>query len=325
MIVPQFWAEGRVQQKQNKRQLTIRRFGWSDTSQEDAQAMADARANEAIQLALSGSKVLKSEPKIAYNGAQGVPIREEVIQRHGETVITRNSYGAKCLNTPNVLFADIDLIFKMPPGLGFGILILLEFFSIMVGWQMHSKGVGIVLGILSLIFAFPLASGIHRIVQFVRGGGERVALERIADFFIQPPSWSARLYRTPSGFRMMVTHELFNPDDPRVAEFFKAIGTDPVYVRMCKNQHCFRARLDPKPWRIGISEHMKPRVQAWPVSPEKMPMRTAWVAAFEEKAKSYAACEFLESKGGGTIHPKIKPVQELHDTMCRAMSQLPIA
>jgi hypothetical protein len=38
-----------------------------------------------------------------YNGAAGVPIREEIVGRHGETVITRNSYGARCLNMPNVL------------------------------------------------------------------------------------------------------------------------------------------------------------------------------------------------------------------------------
>ena len=43
------------------------------------------------------------EPRMPYNGAAGVPIREEIVGRHGETVITRNSYGARCLNMPNVL------------------------------------------------------------------------------------------------------------------------------------------------------------------------------------------------------------------------------
>lgn len=53
---------------------------------------------------------------MAYNGAQGVPIREEVLERHGDTVITRNGYGAKCLNTPDVLFADVDFDTALPPG-----------------------------------------------------------------------------------------------------------------------------------------------------------------------------------------------------------------
>ena len=57
---------------------------------------------------LSGEKLRRREPQTSYNGAEGVPIREEVLEQHGEEIITRNSYGARCLNTPNVLFADID-------------------------------------------------------------------------------------------------------------------------------------------------------------------------------------------------------------------------
>ena len=43
MIVPQFWAEGRLQHRAKGRQVTVRRFGWSDVSQDEAQANADAR------------------------------------------------------------------------------------------------------------------------------------------------------------------------------------------------------------------------------------------------------------------------------------------
>jgi hypothetical protein len=41
-----------------------------------------------------------------WNG--GTPIREEVLERRDESVMTRNSYGAHCLNTENVAIADID-------------------------------------------------------------------------------------------------------------------------------------------------------------------------------------------------------------------------
>ncbi|MEQ1893799.1 MAG: hypothetical protein ABL998_14750, partial [Planctomycetota bacterium] len=34
--------------------------------------------------------------------AEGVPIREEIVSEHDAAVITRNGYGARCLNTPNV-------------------------------------------------------------------------------------------------------------------------------------------------------------------------------------------------------------------------------
>src|SRR5262245_4963295 len=110
MIVPTFWAEGRIQHRHAGRQVTVRRFGWSDESQAEAQANADSRAREALDRILTGEKLPRREPKVAYNGAQGVPIREEIVARHREIVLTRNSYGALCLNTPNVLFADVDLI-----------------------------------------------------------------------------------------------------------------------------------------------------------------------------------------------------------------------
>lgn len=38
-----------------------------------------------------------------------MPIREEIIGRAGDAVITRNGYGACCLNVPNVLFGDVDV------------------------------------------------------------------------------------------------------------------------------------------------------------------------------------------------------------------------
>jgi hypothetical protein len=109
MIVPAYWAEGRVHEKRDGKQVTIRRFGWSDESQAAAQAHADDRAREAFAAFKASGTTARFEYKRAYNGADGVPIREEILERHGDTIITRNGYGARCLNTPNVLFADVDV------------------------------------------------------------------------------------------------------------------------------------------------------------------------------------------------------------------------
>ena len=108
MIVPEYWAEARLQTKEDGKQITIRRFGWSDESQEAAEALAQERAAEAMQRARAGEKLERREFKTPYNGADGVPIREEIMARHGDVVITRNCYGAPCLNTPDVLFLDVD-------------------------------------------------------------------------------------------------------------------------------------------------------------------------------------------------------------------------
>ena len=108
MIVPQFWAEGRIQERVAGKQITVRRYGWSDESPVAAQAHADQRTRDAFdRIAHKGEKLERRERKLAYNGAEGVPIREEIVERHGDTVVTRNGYGARCLNTPDVLFVDI--------------------------------------------------------------------------------------------------------------------------------------------------------------------------------------------------------------------------
>ena len=59
MIVPQFWAEGRVRHRDPNRQVTVRRFGWSDESQAAAQSHADARAQEALAKVLSGKALAR--------------------------------------------------------------------------------------------------------------------------------------------------------------------------------------------------------------------------------------------------------------------------
>src|SRR5450432_2742742 len=161
MIVPQFWAEGRVQDRQRGKQVTVRRFGWSDSSQEEAQASADARAQDALQRLLAGEVLPRREPKTAYNGADGVPIREEILSRHGETIVTRNSYGARCLNTPNVFFADIDFEEKTQVGLTQLICLLGLGAAAFAAWLTKSKVVGGIVAGLVIVFAGVIATFIQ--------------------------------------------------------------------------------------------------------------------------------------------------------------------
>lgn len=315
MIVPQFWAEARVQHREGKRQLTVRRFGWSESSQEDAQAQAETRAQEALQRIRAGEKLLRREPKLPYNGADGVPIREEVLARHGDTVITRNAYGAHCLNTPDVLFADIDHGAASAAPIGLGIVVA----AAVLGWVLQQWPI--------LIGGLVLA-GIAAHLQKRRHHGRQgpLALQRIEQFVGQHPDWHLRVYETPAGYRVLAMQRRFDPHEPAVDSFFKALGTDPVYARMCRNQKCFRARLTPKPWRIGVAGHLRPRPGVWPVKAEHLPARQAWISDYEQRAEDYAACRLVKVLGAAaTIEPAALAVQTLHDRMCRAESNLPLA
>ncbi len=82
-----------MQYRRKNRQITVRRFGWSDVSQAEAQAHAERRAQDALDGLRDGEQLARREPKVAYNGADGVPIREEIVARHDDVLITRNGYG----------------------------------------------------------------------------------------------------------------------------------------------------------------------------------------------------------------------------------------
>ncbi|RPI80958.1 MAG: hypothetical protein EHM42_11360, partial [Planctomycetaceae bacterium] len=317
MIIPQYWAEGRICHRESGRQVTVRRFGWSDVSQADAQANAELRTAEALKRVLAGESLRRRELKVPYNGADGVPIREEILSRHGSSVVTRNSYGAWCLNTPDVLFADIDYEIESSClevvlyGVGLAVL------AGIAGWYLGFRLLAFVFANLGFVLGGQIPGLLKVLARRVRGGAENQAVARARSFLARHPEWNLRLYRTPAGLRVLVTHATFCPKSQIVSQFFRALRVDPKYARMCQKQNCFRARLTAKPWRISIATHMRPRPGVWPVASERLAQRTAWIEKYESAAQSYAACQLIAESGSGATHPEVADVRDLHDALCR--------
>ncbi|KLI99077.1 hypothetical protein [Luteimonas sp. FCS-9] len=325
MIVPEYWAEARRHGRHAGHRVTVRRFGWSDEGQAQAQAHAEARVQEAFDAVLAGeSRPLRE--RLTNYGFNGVPIREEIVERVGDAVITRNSYGALCLNTPDVLFADVDFE-PRPSGCAL---------SLVAGAAVW--GAAFVVGIafvdplpaaLAAFVALFLANAVSLAVRrraFARGGGpEGGALARIEAFAQAHPDWHLRVYRTPAGLRVLVLHRTFSPCEPDVALLFQALQADRLYSSLCRLQHCFRARVSPKPWRIGIVEHIRPRSAAWSREHARLPERLAWIDAYARRSQGFAACRYLRTLGDAAIDPKAGRVMDLHDALARAHAPLPLA
>ncbi|MCB1627433.1 MAG: hypothetical protein KDI48_06860 [Xanthomonadales bacterium] len=330
MLIPEFWAEARVRHRGTdargrNRQWTVRRFGWSQLSQADAEAMAQKRADSALQRIVAGESLPRREAKVPYNSADGLPIREEVLERleHG-AVVTRNSYGAHCLNTPDVLFADLDF----EPDLRAGAIIALIMVTVIVLgltiWRfgaLHAVGVTLVSFMLFGVLAWrrQRTQSAHRERWFAEAQ-RRVEASAQAD-----PQALLALYRTPMGLRVLALHRQFDPDSTEVAELFKAWQVDHQYSAMCRRQQCFRARLTGKPWRMGIGDPMRPRPGVWPVAPERQAERDHWVSAYESQARAFAACHFIGLFGAGQADPIASRIREIHDQRCRSESALPLA
>ena len=326
MIVPEYWAEAREQVRHKGRMVTVRRYGWSDDSVEAAQDHARARTCEALDAILSGATLPRRELRTNY-GVAGVPIREQIVARHGDVVITRNSYGALCLNTPDVLFADVDMA-ERPSGcvLPLGIAAAVAAVGFVAGFVAWHWLVGVALAVVGLWLVNRLA--LHRQQSaFDRdGGAEARALALVDAFSASHPDWHLRVYRTPAGLRVLAMHRTFQPQDDDAAMLFSALQADHLYTVMCKVQHCFRARLTPKPWRIGIDQRIRPPVAAWSAEQATLPERLAWIAGYEQRSSGHAACRYLRSLGDTSrVDPKAEHVRALHDATAGADGDLPLA
>jgi hypothetical protein len=136
------------------------------------------------------------------------------------------------------------------------------------------------------------------------------------------PEWRVRVYRTSAGLRYLVTHDVFSPTAPETHAAMNALGADPQYVKLCQVQKTFRARLTPKPWRIGVEN--PPVTFPYDGPGEEAEMR-AWEARYDAASRSRATCRFIEEIGNGAEHPDVAPLRALHDEHTRATSGLPLA
>ena len=121
---------------------------------------------------------------------------------------------------------------------------------------------------------------------------------------------ATRAYRTAAGLRALVTGRAFDPKADATAALLHEVGCDPLYIRLCQVQASFRARLTPKPWRIGMRH---PGVR-WPFDrPDAEERFRGWLASYEAASKAAVACRFLEAIGPESVDPAIAPVLAVHD------------
>ena len=326
MLIPYFWAECRLQNKSGKKQATVKRWGWSDVSQDDAQAMADRRASEAMERVLNGEKLRRRETKDTYGTADGVPIREEVVSRHADIAITRNSYGSLCLNTPNVLFADVDAEWRGELGMKSPGCIAIILLGIGVGiWQSS-----VLKGVLLISASLWLWSFINDQINRRRRPAAEANLKQenlnaIRAFSNKYPEWHLRVYETPAGHRLLAMHDVFDPQGDVAKSALNELNTDQRFAKLCALQACFRARVSPKYWRMGYKPKESLPKSKWPFPHEHLSVRKTWIAGYDAIAPKFASCRFLERLGSQTVHPDAEAVRILHDQLCQSDTSLPLA
>lgn len=171
----------------------------------------------------------------------------------------------------------------------------------------------------------PPASGGGLRKLFGFGGGAKpneAALDQIRQAVSHASLGCVRLYRTAAGFRLLATDRLFTAASRDAESAMRAVGADPAFVQLCKVQDSFRARLTPKPWRVGQTA---PPGDFPRDDQEVQQAFDQWLQRYERAAASKATCQFLETIGGDRVHADVVPILTLHDEQTKAISGLPLA
>lgn len=287
MDIRRYWAkaEEEIEDRQGKL-FSFEVWGSSNESLSAARDGALKRLEEIIARVRSG-EILN---RYAYGDR---PLREEIVKEHSfgqgalKIVVTRNTYGCLILNTDRLMFIDID---EPRPAKS------LSFFKRLAAMICKPEPVSLL----------PSPSTLEKIEQLAR----------------QNPRWGLRIYKTAAGYRCLLTHELYNPDQEDALQVMRLFDCDPLYVKLCQVQKSFRARLTPKPWRCSCPAN---RIR-YPYQSEKERLQfEKWERRYVKYAEAYASCAFMKALGSTETHPEIAQAIELHDRVSRAQSNLPLA
>jgi hypothetical protein len=284
MNFPRFWAKGRHESTQARRRpVAFECWRWSDTSLADAQTLAQAAARKVTEAFAQTGRL---PHRYAYADR---PLREPVLRelRNGAGelagVITRNSYGCLVLNTARVMFIDVDQAATNSPGGG----LLRRLFGKSSTAPAASTN-------------FPEAEA----------------------WLARHPGWGWRIYRTRAGLRLLASHALFDPAQAETDAAFQAVNADPLYRQLCRVQKSFRARLTPKPWRIGVGA---PTGRwPWPDADAEARFRE-WEQQYLSACGDWATCQLAATLGNGAMAPEVQLIVGVHDEATRAQSALKLA
>lgn len=264
-------------------------IGWSHSSEEEARRSATERA---IRVA---DKIARSDFELdSYPYGARDAIREMCVERfedgQGRTTaaLTRNNYGAEVLNAESLMMADLDLPEPARPASP---------------------------SLIARLFGRKPAQAAPPDEH-----PESAAMGLVESLARSRPGMGARVYRTRAGLRVLF------PDTPRsVAEaipMLRAINTDTLYVKLCESQQCFRARLTPKPWRCGVPS---PHISFPFMSPAHEATFRKWLDRYQQRSQAFATTRLVKTLGNPAIHPSLRGLVELHDTVSRSDADLPLA
>jgi len=281
MLIPKFWAKATQQVQLESKTFYMHCWRHSQVSVSDALKNAEVALKQKIASLIKGDRV-----NADYSES---PIREEILKEYRGPdqqvigVITRSSMGFRVLNTLELAFVDIDFTASQKPG-----------------WLMS-------------LFRKKESLADRR------AEWERSTIENLGQVFDEQ-GIGGRLYRTANGLRAMITSRKFRGETAETESLLSRCESDALYRRLCRNQKCFRARLSPKPRRLGISA---PRLAFPRLHTDEIQKAQFWIDDYENKQSQFGTCDFIQSVGNvGATMMDFREIIDEHDRWTRALERV---
>jgi hypothetical protein len=138
---------------------------------------------------------------------------------------------------------------------------------------------------------------------------KRKCLSKIKNF-LRKQSIDAAIFETHSGYRVLVTDREVSPNSYEAYGLMMLIDADPLYRILCERQKCYRARLNPKPFRIGVPEIV---VKEHTVSRKET---KEWISLYNKVSMEYSVCKEVLKPQKPIERNSIQQIYGLHALYC---------
>ncbi|PKO15056.1 hypothetical protein CVU37_13725 [candidate division BRC1 bacterium HGW-BRC1-1] len=304
MNIPHYWARAEMEGRNRQGDvLPFIAWGSSDQSDSDARRQAQHNVEQLVARYQSGDKF---PDRGQYYGGDR-PLREEILQEFSpgdnpdSAIVTRNSYGCSVLNAARLMFIDIDLpSLATDATLGDAMGMLARF-----GRKLFGGG--------SKESDRPTTENSEQGMSH----RELAVIEKARQWTNLHANWGFRVYRTAGGLRLLAIHDFFDPQGSAAAEVMNTLGADPMYMRLCRSQNCFRARLTPKPWRVGVQSAFFRH--PWKGTSNEGAARD-WLRQYEYACQQAQTCQHLANIGRDKVAQELETLVTFHDEATGAVN-----
>lgn len=266
----------------------------SDISKSDARRRVEAACSNLTQQISAGETVWTYEYE---RRLRPEPIEREWFSPEGTrtAAITINRHAIPVLNVSSLVIVDVDVLGLVH--------------------TYYSSRRGFFRDTIARLFSKKNDAGVK-----IEMRDEARYIELLRNWLSQSDTRSARLYRTAAGLRYILPNLPLEPNSEAAQSLMTDLDADPRYALLCKHQRSYRARLAPKPWRIGCKTPLV-RTESDPEAHKAHPAYAEYLRISEQ----FAVCSLIEHLGPEAADEQSRELIRTHDELCKATSGLPLA